>query len=91
MRYWHDVFTGKIYDIKYENIIADQEGETRKLLQHCGLSWNDQCLSFYNTSRDVFTLSLTQVRKPIYKDSIQLWEKFRKHLGPLQSIISDEQ
>jgi tetratricopeptide (TPR) repeat protein len=88
MRHWHDVFPGSIYDIKYEQIIADQEGETRKLLQHCGLSWNAQCLSFYKTSRNVSTLSWTQVRKPIYKDSIQLWEKFREHLEPLRSILS---
>ena len=88
MRHWHDVFPGKIYDIKYENIIADQEGETRKLLRQCGLSWNDQCFSFYKTPRDVYTLSFAQVRKPIYKDSIQLWEKFREHLEPLRSILS---
>ena len=89
MKYWNNVFPGSIYDLKYEDMIADQEGETRKLLQHCGLSWNDQCLSFYKTSRNVSTLSLVQVRKPIYKDSVQLWEKYRKHLEPLRSILLD--
>ncbi|MCK4838214.1 MAG: sulfotransferase, partial [Desulfobulbaceae bacterium] len=88
MRHWHDIFSDRIYDIKYEDLVADQEGETRKLLKYCSLSWHDQCLSFYKTSRNVSTLSWTQVRKPIYKDSIQLWEKYREHLEPLRSILS---
>jgi len=90
MKHWQEVFPGEIYDIIYEDMIADQEGETRKLLQHCGLPWNDQCMSFYNTSRNVSTLSWIQVRKPIYKDSVQLWEKYRKHLEPLRAVLSDE-
>lgn len=88
MRHWHALFPGKIYDIKYEKMIADQEGETRKLLEHCGLAWDDQCLSFYKTARDVTTLSWTQVRRPIYTDSIQLWQRYRQHLEPLRAILS---
>jgi tetratricopeptide (TPR) repeat protein len=90
MKYWHDLFPGRIYDIKYEDLIADQEAETRKLLHHCGLSWEEQCLSFYKTARNVSTLSWTQVRKPIYNSSIKLWEKYRKHLEPLRATIFAE-
>jgi len=90
IRHWHDVFPGRIYDIKYENLINDQEVETRNLVKHCGLSWDDHCLSFYKTQRNVSTLSWTQVRKPIYKDSVQLWKKYEKHLDPLRSILFAE-
>ncbi|MFN2365705.1 MAG: tetratricopeptide repeat protein, partial [Desulfurivibrionaceae bacterium] len=88
MKHWHDLFPGMIYDLGYERLVADQEGETRKLLAHCGLSWDERCLAFYKTSRAVNTLSWTQVRKPIYKDSVKLWEKYRKHLEPLESTLS---
>ncbi|MEN8134053.1 MAG: sulfotransferase [Thermodesulfobacteriota bacterium] len=84
MLYWHEVFPGKIYDISYEKLVNDQEVETRKLLNHCGLSWDDACLSFHKTSRRVATASAAQVRRPIYKDSVQLWKRYEKQLQPLE-------
>ena len=90
MRHWYNVFPGRIYDIKYENIISNQEVETRKLLEHCGLAWDDRCLSFYKTKRNVSTLSWTQVRKPIYKDSVLLWKKYEKYLEPLRATLFAE-
>lgn len=89
MRHWHDVFSpGTIYDVSYEEIVGNQESETRKLLQYCELPWEDSCLSFHKTSRIVHTPSAVQVRKPIYKDSVQLWRKYEKQLEPLQNILS---
>ncbi|MCK4839726.1 MAG: sulfotransferase, partial [Desulfobulbaceae bacterium] len=57
MRYWHEVLPGKIYDISYERLVHNQEVETRDLLNHCGLPWDDACLSFHKTSRIVATAS----------------------------------
>jgi tetratricopeptide (TPR) repeat protein len=85
--YWHEVFPGKIYTLSYEKLVNDQEAETRKLLKYCGLSWDDACLSFHKTSRAVETASAAQVRKPIYKDSLQLWKRYEKELQPLSEIL----
>ena len=87
MRHWHNIFPEIIYDIIYEELVADQEGQTRKLLQHCKLPWNDACLSFYKTSGRVATASSAQVRKPIYEDSVQLWKRYEKQLKSLQEVL----
>jgi tetratricopeptide (TPR) repeat protein len=87
MRHWHEVFAGKIYDISYEKLVAEQEIETRKLLEHCGLPWDDACLSFHKTRRNVATASATQVRKQIYRDSVQLWKHYETQLEPLKEIL----
>jgi tetratricopeptide (TPR) repeat protein len=90
MRYWHEVFPGKIYDISYEKLVLDQEAETRKLLAHCDLSWDDACLSFHKTPRIVATASAVQVRKPIYKNSVQLWKRYEKQLQSLRDQFTHE-
>jgi len=83
MAHWHDVLPGYIYDARYEDLISDQEGQSRKLLEFCGLEWNDACLSFYKTERSVKTNSYAQVRKPIYSSSVKLWKNYEQHLTPL--------
>jgi tetratricopeptide (TPR) repeat protein len=84
MQYWHQVLPeGFIFDLQYEEMVADQEGMTRKLLEFCGLPWDDSCLSFHETERAVRTASQTQVRKKIYKDSVQLWQRYEQQLQPL--------
>ncbi|MEN8135572.1 MAG: tetratricopeptide repeat protein [Thermodesulfobacteriota bacterium] len=89
MHHWHNVLPPEtIYDISYEDIVSNQESETRKLLRYCELPWEDNCLFFHKTSRIVTTASAVQVRKPIYKDSVQLWRKYEKQLGPLQMVLS---
>ena len=87
MRHWHAAMPGVIYDIQYEELVADQENQTRKLLEYCGLPWDDACLAFHKTERRVATASLTQVRQPIYRDSVQLWKRYEKQLEPLRRII----
>jgi tetratricopeptide (TPR) repeat protein len=87
MNYWHELFPGKIYDIYYEALVSNQKEETTKLLDHCGLTWDDACLSFHKTSRSVNTASAVQVRKPVYKDSMQLWKRYESQLQPLTEIL----
>lgn len=88
MAHWDVVLPpGTIYDISYEDVVSDQESETRKLLEYCELPWEDSCLSFHKTTRIVSTASAAQVRKPLYKDSIQLWKQYEKQLEPLQKIF----
>ncbi len=89
MAHWHQVMPGVIYDIDYEKLVADQEGETRKLLAACGLDWSDACLDFFNTSRPVRTASIAQVRQPIYNKSVGIAERYGAALEPLLKALQD--
>lgn len=67
MQHWQDVLpAGFILDTHYETLVADMAGETRRMLAHIGLPWDDNCLEFYKNERPVRTASLAQVREPIY-------------------------
>ena len=87
MDHWHAALPGKILDIGYEDLVANQERETRRLLEYCGLAWEDACLSFHATERPVLTASNAQVRKPLYRDSIDRWRRYEPHLGPLLDAL----
>lgn len=89
MQYWREAFPGVMYEAVYEENVADVEGSARKLIEHLGLPWDENCLNFYNTDRPVKTASLTQVRKPIYKTSTNRWRKYEKYLGPLLEELGD--
>ena len=82
-----EVLPGFVYDLDYERLIADQEGETRRLIAHCGLEWNDACLDFHRAGNVVMTISTTQVRQPIYRDSVAQWRRYEAHLGPLKAAL----
>ena len=74
---------GKVLDIHYEEMVADQENQTRRILEHCGLPWEDQCLRFYETERAINTASSEQVRQPIYTKAVHFWRNYESHLGEL--------
>jgi len=83
MDHWHDVLPGKVLEIQYEQMVTDQENQTRRLLEYCGLPWEDQCLRFYETDRAINTASSEQVRQPIYTKAINFWRNYEPHLGEL--------
>ena len=83
MAHWSRVLPLEIHEVRYEELIQDQEAVTRKLLSYCGLDWDERCLAFYNTRRSVRTASAIQVRKPISGQAIGRWHHYRSHLGPL--------
>ena len=83
MDHWHQLFPGEILDLQYENLITNQEKETRKLLDYCELAWEDECLKFYETKRSINTASSEQVRQPIYKGAMQAWKNYESHIEPL--------
>ena len=87
MLFWKERFPGRIYDLNYERLTENQEEETRKLLDYCGLDWDERCLEFEKTERAVMTASAVQVRNKIYKGSSEAWRRFEKHLGPLISAL----
>ncbi len=89
MKHWHSVLPDFIYDIQYEDVVADQEKQSRALLEHCGLEWDDACLEFHRTDRPVMTASASQVRRPIYKDSVQSWKRYENWLAPLLDVLAN--
>lgn len=89
MTHWQKLFPENIYNANYENLIENQEEETKKLLQFCQLDWHEECLDFHKTVRDVKTASNYQVRQPIYRSSIKGWQRFAKQLQPLVDGLGD--
>jgi len=83
MDHWHQVLPGKVLDVHYEDMVADQETQTRRMLEYLGLPWEDQCLRFYETERAINTASSEQVRQPIYTKAVHFWRNYEHHLGEL--------
>jgi Tfp pilus assembly protein PilF len=83
MAHWRRVLPGVIHDVRYEDFVADQEAQTRTLIGHLGLPWNEACLNFHETDRPVRTASAVQVRQPMYKGSVDLWKRYGDRLQPL--------
>ncbi|MBL8764552.1 MAG: sulfotransferase [Phycisphaerae bacterium] len=84
MRHWRATLTDlPMLDLPYEELTRDQEGWTRRLLDFCGLEWDERCLRFYENARVMDTASMDQVRKPLYHSSVARYKRYEKHLGPL--------
>jgi hypothetical protein len=89
MEHWRKALPGKMFELQYEDMIADQESMSRKLIDFVGLEWDEACLSFHETERTVRTLSRWQVRQPIYTSSVKRWKKYDEFLGPLKEGLGD--
>ena len=90
MAHWRRVLPeGSVLDVRYEDVVADLEGQARRIIAHCGLPWDDRCLSFHRTERPIRTASATQVRKPIYKSAVGRWRVYEEQLGPLLNALND--
>jgi hypothetical protein len=90
MQHWRQVLPqGSFIEVQYEDIVADMEGQARRLIDFCGLDWNAACLDFHNNKRSIRTASVTQVRQPIYTSSVARWRHYEKHLGPLLEALGD--
>lgn len=87
MRHWDHVQPGLIYTVDYEKLVDDLEGETRKLLDHCGLPFDQNCLDFHKSDRMVQTVSAMQVREKIHNKSIGRWRNYETQLAPLIDIV----
>lgn len=89
MAHWRRVLPGRIMEVNYESIVDDQEGNTRKLLEFCGLPWNDACLRFERNEAPVSTASAVQVREPIYRNAMQRWKRYEEQLGSLRGLLEN--
>ena len=81
--HWQALLPGRVHEVRYEALVADQRGETAKLLAHCRLPWEEACLQFDRNESAVATASAVQVRQPLYASSVGRWRRYRTHLQPL--------
>jgi tetratricopeptide (TPR) repeat protein len=89
MAHWHRVLpAGRMLDVRYEDVVADLEGQTRRMLAHCGLDWDPACLAFHRTERPVLTASAAQVREPLHDRSIGRMRAYEPHLAPLLDALN---
>ena len=80
MHYWRQNYADRIYNLDYEKLTEDQTSETRQLINHLGLEWQDACLSPENNKRPVRTASSLQVRNKVYRGSSQAWREYEPYL-----------
>lgn len=83
MDHWHAVMPGVIYEVSYEELVADPLVQCRRLLEWCGLPWQDSVLEFHQLRSASTTASAAQVRRPIYRSSVQKWRHFKQELQPV--------
>ena len=81
------VLPGRVHRVFYESMIEDTETEVRRLLDYCGLPFEEQCLRFYENERPVRTASSEQVRQPIFRDGMEHWRHYEPWLGPLEKAL----
>jgi hypothetical protein len=81
MQFWHQALPGRIYDLDYERLTTHQEEETRKLIDHLGLHWDEACLFPQDNKRGVATTANIQVRQKIYQRSSDRWKRYRPFLN----------
>ncbi len=87
MAHFDEVLPGRIHRVYYERMVEDTEAEVRRLLDYCGLPFEESCLRFYENERPVQTASSEQVRQPIYREGMDHWRHFDEWLGPLKEAL----
>jgi tetratricopeptide (TPR) repeat protein len=84
MQHWRAVLpAGVMLEVRYEDVVTDLSGQARAMVRHCGLEWEEACLSFHKTRRPIQTASMYQVRQPIYRTSVGRWHRYQDLLQPL--------
>jgi tetratricopeptide (TPR) repeat protein len=90
IRHWDETLPGKVLQLAYEDLVRDQEAQTRRLLEFCGLDWEPQCLDFQDNTAPVATASAVQVRERLYVSSIERWRRYADKLEPLIDVLEAE-
>jgi tetratricopeptide (TPR) repeat protein len=89
MEYFKTIMPGRVLHVRYEDLIDNTEAEIRRMLDYCGLPFDERCLRFWETRRAVLTPSAEQVRKPIYRGAVEQWKNFEPWLGELKESLGD--
>ena len=89
MDHWRGALSIPILDVRYEDLVNDTANGARRLVEFIGLPWDDRCLRFHENKRVVNTASIDQVRRPIYRSSLQRWKNYESHLGSLAESLRE--
>lgn len=89
MAHWKSVFPDRIHEVHYEDVVAEQEAATRRVLAYCDLPWRDACLHFQDNLAPATSASAVQVRKPLYHSAVGRWRRYATHLDDLRALLSD--
>lgn len=89
MHFWQERFPGRVLQVQYEALVEDQEAQTRRLLEHCDLAWDERCLHFHQNDAAVATPSGTQVRQPIYRSALGRWRNYERYLEPAMRYLGE--
>ncbi len=89
MKHWRKTIPNSFLDVDYEAVVSNQEGETRRILDYCGLEWEDACMDFHRNQGPVATASASQVRQPIYSSSVGLWQQYARQLAPFADKLRE--
>ena len=87
MDHWRATLDLELLDVQYEDVVEDTEAQIRRIVDFCGLPWDERCLRFWEAERVVLTPSYDQVRRPIFRSALQRWRKYEAFLGPLQEAL----
>jgi tetratricopeptide (TPR) repeat protein len=90
MDHWDRLLPGKMLLMRYEEVVDDLETQVRRLLDFCGLPFEEACLNFHQTERAVRTASSEQVRQPLYRSGVDQWENYSAYLDPLRAVLGPE-
>jgi tetratricopeptide (TPR) repeat protein len=89
MDHWHEVLPGGVLTVRYEDLVGDLRGMTGKILDYCGLAFEEACLDFHLNERAVATPSSEQVRQPLYSDALEHWRNYETFLDPLKQALGE--
>jgi len=87
MHHWNDVLDVNVLDVNYEDLVSEPKTHARRIIEHCGLPWDDACLRFHEARRDVTTISYDQITQPMYTSAVESWRHYEAHLGPLRDAL----
>ncbi|MCZ6804536.1 MAG: sulfotransferase [Proteobacteria bacterium] len=85
--HWRSLFSAEIFEVQYEELVSNQEEVSKQLIAYIGLEWDEKCMNSHTNKRTVRTASNLQVRKPMYRGSINRWKQYEKQLKPLIEIL----
>ena len=89
MDFWHECFPGEILHVQYEDVVDNLDEQVTRILDYCGLPFEEACLRYWETERAVKTPSSEQVRQPIFKSGVENWQKFDAHLDDLRHALEE--
>ncbi len=89
MTHWRELLGEEMLTVCYEDLVDDQEAVSRRIIDYCGLEWEDACLKFHRSKVASSTASAVQVRQPIYTSSLGMWKNYGRQLQPLVDMLTE--